>query len=182
MAVDRATAPSPRAQPATPEVWLRKRRRTLVFAAYSFALAAFWIGMIFDVAADRATYAHNGGLAPFVLFFLALALPSTLLGVRCARSGLWVGAGGVIVRGPLRTWRMQLGDVQRFEAGVAGPGNGIPCPQLVRAHGRPVGVFALGSESFVFGYRRALDQMKPLCEQLNALLETLRAQAETPGA
>src|SRR5271154_1119421 len=91
------TRPDEPASPAVaPSTWIRKRRRTALFATYAFALSAFWIAMIFDVAAKTSAYEHNGGLAVFVLFFLALAAASAGLGWRLARCGVWMNADGVV--------------------------------------------------------------------------------------
>jgi len=181
MADDRTHAhasagPAPAPAPAT---WMRKRRRTLLFAGYAFALSAFWIAMIFDVAGKPSVYGPNGGLAVFVLFFLALAAASAGLGVRVARCGLWIDAGEIVVRGPLRTWRVAAGCAERFEPGVAGPGNGTPCPVLVRTDGKHIGVWALGSEALTFGYKRALEDLRPLCEQLDTILAGVRPPVPT---
>ena len=72
--------------------------------------------------------------------------------------------------------------VERFHPGVAGAGNGTPCPVLVRTDGRPVGVWALGSEAFTFGYRRALEDMRPLCEELDKLLAGVQPSAQAAVA
>jgi hypothetical protein len=158
--------------------WMRRRRRTLLFAGYAFVLSGFWIAMIFDVAGKQSVYEHNGGLAVFVLFFLVLAAASATLGVRVARCGLWIGADELVVRGPLRTWHVAAGCAEGFEPGVTGSGNRMPCPVLTRTDGRPVGVWALGSDALTFGYRRALMDMHPLCEALNGLLANIEAQAQ----
>jgi hypothetical protein len=181
MAIDDTRAPGPSSPALAPDTWIRRRRRTIGFATYSFLLSAFWIAMIFDVAGKKATYEHNGGLAVFVLFFLALAGASAALGVRFARSGLWVSADGVVVRGPLRTKRITTHDIERFEPGVHGPGSGFPCPILMRTDGQSVGVWALGSEALTFSYRRALEDMRPLCEELDRLLATIKPSPVKPS-
>jgi hypothetical protein len=181
MAIDDTRAAGPGAPALAPNVWIRKRLRTVGFAAYSFLLSAFWIAMIFDVAGKKATYEHNGGLAVYVLFFLALAAASSALGARFARSGLWVSADGVLVRGPLRTKRIAQHEIARFEPGVHGPGNGFPCPILMRIDGRAVGVWALGSEALTFSHRRALEDMRPLCDELDRLLASVNPSPIKPS-
>lgn len=162
-----------------PRTWLRKRRRTRFFAGYAFVLSAFWIALLVDVEGNRLTYERNGGLVLFVLLFLALAAASAWLGVRVARCGLWIGADEIAVRGPLRTSHIPTGSAERFEPRVQGAGNGTPCPVLMRSQGSPVAVWALGSEAFTFGYRRALGDMQPLCEELNGLLASVRPAARS---
>jgi hypothetical protein len=181
MAIDHTRAPGPGSPAVATNMWMRKRRRTAGFAAYSFLLSAFWIAMIFDVAGKKATYEHNGGLGVFVLFFLVLAGASTALGVRFARSGLWVSADGALVRVPLRTKRIAAHDIELFEPGVHGPGNGVPCPILMRTDGRSVGVWALGSDALTFSSRRALESMRPLCEELDRLLATVKPSQIEPS-
>jgi len=166
-----------------PSTWLRKRRRTRFFAAYAFALSAFWIALLVHVAGNRLMYERNGRLAVFVMLFLALAAASAGLGVRVASCGLWIGTDEIVVRGPLRTSHVPIGYAERFEPCVKGAGNGTPCPVLLRTDGRSVGVWALGSEALTFGYRRALEDMRPLCEELNGLLASVRPSARsTAGA
>jgi NADH:ubiquinone oxidoreductase subunit K len=182
MPVDDTRADGSGSPAVAPDTWIRKRRRTALFAAYALLLSAFWVAMIFDVAAKKSVYEHNGGLPVFVLFFLALAAASAALGLRLARAGLWMSADGIVVRGPLKTWRVSAQAVERFEPSVAGPGNGTPCPTLTRTDGRPIGVWALGSEALTLTYRQHLDDMDPLCEELNRLLATIQASAHTVNA
>jgi hypothetical protein len=175
--IDRAKRAAPGAMSVAPSTWIRKRRRTLAFATCAFLNSAFWIWMLVFMAGKPRYASHSGELVSIVLFFLAVALASAVAGRRLARSGLWIGSTGIVVRGPLRTWRLAVGDVEQIEPGVQRPGdvgNGTPCPTLKLANGRAIGIWALGGEGLIFDYRRLLEDMQPLCDDLNRLLERAR--------
>jgi len=174
MVESETSQPSGRTRAVSPGTWIRSRRRTVVFSAYAFLLSGFWIAMIFVVASNRAAYEANGGLAVFVVLFLALAIPSAILGVRLARSGVWIDSEEVVVRGPLRTREIPAERVTRFEPGVKGPGNGTPCPTIVLSDGRSVGVWALGSEALRVSFERHLEDMGPICDALDGALAAAR--------
>ncbi len=184
-AIDRADDARANSVPIARNVWIRKPRRTLGFATCAFLNSAFWIWMLVNVASKPRFVAHNGGLLPFVVFFLVVALGSAAAGRRLARCGLWIGSEGIVVRGPLRTRRLTVQDVERIEPGVQRPGdagNGTPCPILRLADGSAVGVWALGTEGLRSGYRRHLEDMQPMCDQLNQLLISAKSArlAEMP--
>jgi hypothetical protein len=99
-----------------------------------------------------------------------------LLAKRLRQAGVWLGADGIVVRNPLRTWTVPINDVDSFAADVAsGGGNGTPCPLLRQRHGRPIGVWALGREGVVWRFGRYQHELEPLCDQLNAVLADLKA-------
>jgi hypothetical protein len=175
--IDRADDAATGSMPVAANAWIRKRHRTLGFAMCAFLNSALWIWMLVFTANKPRYAGRSGELASIVLFFLAVALASAALGWRLARCGLWIGPAGIVVRGPLRTWRLAVQDVERIEPGVQRPGdagNGTPCPILKLANGRAIGVWALGGEGLVFSYHRLLENMQPLCDDLNRLLEDVR--------
>jgi hypothetical protein len=165
-----------------PNVWIRKRRRTLGFATLAFLNSAFWVWMLVSIANKPGFVSRNGGLVPFVLFFLTVAFSSAVAGGRLAGCGLLIGPTGIVVKGPLRTRRLAVQEVDRIEPGVKRPGdvsNGTPCPILRLTDGEAVGVWALGVEGLTFSYRRHLDDMQPLCHELNELLNSVKAVNRT---
>ncbi len=107
-----------------------------------------------------------------VVFFLVFAAPCVWFGWQIARAGLWIGPDGLVIRGPLRKWKVQPSEAVRFAPGVQrGAGNGTPCPILERVDGTPVGVWALGREGLIWSFDNYLEELKPLCDWLNQLLE-----------
>lgn len=155
--------------------WLRRRSRTVAFAACAFAGAAFWAWLLVHIAGDRTFLRHNGGLAPFGLFFGGVALLHAAAGWRLARWGLWIGPDRVVVRGLFRTRTVALQEVAGIEPGALGQGSkAMPCPLVRLADGRALGVLALGSDGSMFSYQRRTAEMQPLCKQLNELLLTVR--------
>ena len=123
------------------------------------------------------------GLAVFLALFVGLPL---LFAWRIGTAGIWIGREGIVVQGPLRTWTIPLEEAHVFSPGVQpgyGP-NGTPCPMLTRDGGRPVGVWALGREGWVWRYDRYLSELEPLCDELNAVLRRVQEGAgiaERPG-
>ena len=106
------------------------------------------------------------------VLFLVFAAPCAWLGWRVSRSGLKIAPDGIRVRGPLRDWQVEPSEAVQFTPGVqGGAGNGTPCPILERVNGKSVGVWALGKEGLVWNYDDYLEELKPLCERLNGLLE-----------
>jgi hypothetical protein len=123
---------------------------------------------------------HNtiGNDVGIVAICAALAAVVFWVAYRMFKAGLWIGPVGVVVRGALRTKTIGLPDVDSFGPGLlAGPGNGTPCPMLKRRDGPPVGVWALGREGVIWRYASYAEELKPLCDELNDLLQDMR----TPG-
>lgn len=109
------------------------------------------------------------------LFFLALAAPGVVLARRMVITGLWIGRDGIVIRGPFSTRRVSLENADVFVPGVAGGGNGTPCPLLRLKPRGTIGVWALGREGVIFRYERYLAALKPLCEELNAVLSATKS-------
>lgn len=164
-----------------PNAWMRKARRTRVFAGLAYANAAAWVAMSADVATKPQYTSHAGSFVVMLVFLLGVAALSVMAGLRLASCGLWLSQETVVVIGPLRTWTLSVGELEGFESGVRGPRNGTPCPVLKRAHGRPIGVWALGREGLISSYSRYLEELRPLCEELNELLRTLNTTRQAPG-
>jgi hypothetical protein len=154
------------------DLWMRKAVRTRGSALFAVANAVAWATMFFVAKNPRwhRTVWENLALA---LFFFGVALLSLLYARRLARAGLFVSADGVTIRGPLFTRTVSLADAQSFVPGIQPSfGNGTPCPMLERKGGHALGVWALGREGFISGYSKYLEDLQPLCDQLNELIRS----------
>jgi hypothetical protein len=164
-----------------PNTWIRKERRTGRFAAAAtgWSLAMLMVPLL--VILPSRSHWHNavGNDASVSLFVVALAAAGFWMARRLASAGLWLGAEGIVVRGPLKTRMLALADVDSFVPGVWGGGNGTPCPVLNRHHGPAVGVWALGRDGVIWRYARYASEMEPLCDQLNKILRGLKAGGVT---
>jgi hypothetical protein len=161
-----------------PNVWIRNLRRTRSAAGVSIALSLVFIGIFFFPNPHlHKTLADNLMLAAFCFGIGALGLT---LARRVAAAGVRIGPQGVEVRGPLKMRRVPLAEADCFVPGVlAGLGNGTPCPMLKRTYAQSVGVWALGREGLVFRYGHYLQELQPLCDELNELLKSVRSTAPT---
>jgi hypothetical protein len=129
-----------------------------------------------------ATVSKVVGLGALYFGIAALGL---VFAARVARAGVWIGADGIVVRGPFRTRSVALDDAGRFVPGLQGRGgNGVPCPMLERHDDPAVGVWALGRRNVWFRYQRLCQEIQPLCDELDALVGTLRSQppSSEPGS
>jgi hypothetical protein len=117
------------------------------------------------------------------VFFFGLAGAGLVFARRLATAGLLMAGDGVVVRNPLRTVSLPLGDVEGFSAGVTETGgNGTPCPMLRRRHGPAIGVWALGREGVVWRFKRYQRGLEPLCDELNGVLRRIQAAQNTPAS
>jgi hypothetical protein len=176
--------PGPAAQPDTlvvaAGVWIRNTRRTRAWAAIAF-LWSIALAVLGVQAVSQPGHVALVGRVVFGVFYFGFAALGLLVAGRVTRAGLWVGPGGVAVRGPFRTRAVALDEAGRFAPGLQGAGgNGTPCPMLDRRGGRAVGVWALGRRNIWFRYQRLCQEIQPLCDELNELVATLRS-ARTPG-
>jgi hypothetical protein len=157
-----------------PGVWLRNRRRTRAWAA----IAAVWsIG--FACLAFIPGRLPANGPAPESVVLIAVYFGVGAVGMtlarRVARAGVWIGLDGIVIRGPFRTQTVALADAGRFAPGLQGRGgNGVPCPMLTCHRRGAAGVWALGRRNIWFRYSRLCDELEPLCDGLNQILDALQ--------
>lgn len=156
--------------------WLRRPGRTNFFALYALAGALLFLGIPFIARASssRSAGPSVGTFIPLLASCWCIGVPALLFARRLSRAGLWIAADGVVIRNPLRTIVVPLSDAEEFIAGIAGGGNGRPCPILKRRHDRAVGVWALGHEGVIWRFNRYVTEMQPVCDELNAVLRGLR--------
>jgi hypothetical protein len=153
--------------PVAPRAWIRNWRRTR-----AWALIATLYGLVF-AGLPFLSGGHSAGLTAFDV---ALAAAALVLAVRVVRSGVWIGADGLVVRGPFRTLTVAPQDAGPFTPGLQGrAGNGTPCPMLQRRGQRAVGVWALGQRNIWFRYDRLCQEIQPLCDELSTLVEAVRS-------
>ena len=163
--------------PATevrPNAWLRRPRRIRWFVVVYVGLAVGFIAMLMPLAARASDTEGAMAFVWTLLFGLVFSSPCLFYAHRVSRAGLWIGPDGIVIRGPLRTKRVAGNSAVSFEPGVGGSyGNGTPCPILTSSDGSEIGVWALGREGLVWNFEEYLEEMRPLCEELNGLLEQL---------
>jgi hypothetical protein len=159
-----------------PRSWIRNRRRTRAWATIAALWSVVFASLLFTSGGldGSATVSQVVGLGAFYFGIAALGL---VFAGRVARAGVWIGADGIVVRGPFRTQSVALDDAGRFVPGLQGRGgNGVPCPMLERRDHPAVGVWALGRRNVWFRYQRLCHEIQPLCDELDALVGTLRSQ------
>jgi hypothetical protein len=169
------------ASAVAPNVWIRNTRRTRIAATVAGALSLGFAGIFFVPGNPhwQKTAADQLGLG---VFFFGTAALGLAFARRLSAAALWMGPDGIVVRGRLKTRRIPLAEAEAFVPGVlAGAGNGTPCPMLKLKHGGAVGVWALGREGVAFRYRRYLQDLQPLCDELTEVLHALQSDATARG-
>ncbi|MEA2210790.1 MAG: hypothetical protein QOF83_738 [Solirubrobacteraceae bacterium] len=162
-------------------MWIRNARRTRAWAAIAVLWAVIMAGLRFRSGGHPTDVTLVGNLILGALFF-GMAILGLLVAGRVARAGLWVGRDGIVVRGPFRTAVVPIDEAGLFAPGLQGAGgNGTPCPMLSRRDGAGVGVWALGRRNVWFRYERLCQEIQPLCDELNGLVETLRSAPDGRG-
>jgi hypothetical protein len=155
-------------------VWIRNRRRTRTWAVIAASWSVVFACLLF-VSGDLNGQGTVGVYAGLAVFYFGIAAIGMAFAGRVARAGLWIGPDGIVVRGPFRTRLIGLDDAANFAPGLQGRGgNGTPCPMLERRGGRAIGVWALGRRNIWFHYERLCQEIQPLCDELNELVDTLR--------
>jgi hypothetical protein len=154
-------------------VWIRNRRRTRAWAGIAVLWSVVFACLLF-ISGDLDGHLTLGASLGLGVFYFGIAALGMGFARRIARAGLWIGPDGIVVRGPFRTRSIPLTDAAIFAPGLQGRGgNGTPCPMLERRGGRAIGVWALGRRNIWFRYQRLAREIQPLCDELNALVDTL---------
>jgi hypothetical protein len=163
---------------AHPNAWLASPRRIWGFQLTALVMALAFAGMALALPGETATERALGA----AVFTLVFSGPCLLFAWRIRRAGLWMGPDGVVIRGPLRTWRIPSTEIVAFVPGVQpSVGNGTPCPLLTRVDSLPVGIWALGREGWVWSFDDYLEELASLCDRLNALLDELYPSHPLPA-
>lgn len=157
-----------------PDAWIRNRRRTRVWAGIAAVWSVVFAGLLF-LPGHTPAHPSLGAYVVFGGLYFGIAAVGIVFAGRVARAGLWIGASGIVVRGPFKTCSVALDDAEGFGPGLQGRGgNGVPCPMLTRRDGPVVGVWALGRRNIWFRYRRICQEIEPLCGELNELVALTR--------
>jgi hypothetical protein len=166
------TVPGTDTVAVAPNVWIRNSRRTRAWSAIAVLWSVVIACLLFVPSDPHRTLAGYVGLG---VFYFGIAALGMAFAARIARAGLWIGPNAIVVRGPFRMRSIALDDAAAFSPGLQGRGgNGTPCPLLDRHDGRAVGVWALGRRNIWFHYERLCQEIQPLCDELNELVETQR--------
>jgi hypothetical protein len=156
-------------------VWLRNRRRTHAWAAICAGWSVLFASLIL-IPGRLPAHGHTSELIAVLAFYLGTGAVGLALARRIGRAGVRLEADGIVVRGPFRTHSVPLDDAGRFTPGLQGRGgNGVPCPMLSRSGGAAAGIWALGQRNVWFRYARIRDELQPLCDELNELLDAMRS-------
>jgi hypothetical protein len=160
-----------------PNAWICNRRRTRAWAGIAALWSVVFASLLF-LPGHAPSHARPVAYVVVGAFYFGIAALGIAFAGRVARSGLWIGANGIVVRGPFRTCSVALDDAEVFGPGLQGRGgNGVPCPMLTRRDGPAVGVWALGRRNIWFRYRRICQEIEPLCGELNELVAQVRSAA-----
>jgi hypothetical protein len=151
-------------------VWItgRKRNRTWATLWGALGLVFFGTSLYAVIGRGQLHVADRIGIAAFCLVPATLCLK---VAVGCARAGLLIGDDAVVIRGPLKAWTVPIADAERFSSGVqSGAGNGTPGVILTVRNRRPISIWALGREGFVWDINELANSFGPTVDKLNALL------------
>jgi hypothetical protein len=169
-----------------PDAWIRRDDTGRAVAAILSGLAAMVFAVLTVIALFAAVPDADTGTAVAVVGLLAaFTAIFAWLAIRLVAAGVRIDPGEVRLRGMLRTRRIPLGEVERFEAGVF---SSLPLHdeigvRILRRGGRDLDVWALGGGSVVGEgeLEAGLSLLEPLCDQLNGLLEEARRGAGAGG-
>lgn len=149
--------------------WRASRRVVLLSGGYFAVLA---IG--FGGCGVWATVRFFPVGAVFLPLFGPLAYSLARAAWRIPSSRVEIGSDGVLVVGPLRTWRLPLTDVTEFRAVIAAGNNGQPTIELVSRRRRPIRLWIFNRNGFVWQMRRLAQNLEPDAGALNQALTAAR--------
>jgi hypothetical protein len=169
-----------------PDSWIRKDDTSRALAVILSGFAALVFAVLTIIALYAAVPDADAVTAVAVVgMFAGLAAAFAWLAIRLLAAGVRVCTGEVRLRGMLRTRRIPLEDVERFEAGVF---TSVPLHdeigvRLLRRDGRDLDVWALGggAANGAVALEDGLLRLEPLCERLNDLLDEARKAAGAAG-
>jgi hypothetical protein len=165
--------------PIVAGAWIRNREPWNYIGAGAAVVFAAWI--VFEAIhsfAERDDPASAGLILFASAVFAAIAGAALWWGQRMVSLGLRVDSSGVTIRGVVRTRFVPLEQVRCFEQGPLGTGGlriayGI---RLVRrnAHPLPIRALRFGEFNGKASRERAHAKWQPVCDELNALLDSVR--------
>jgi hypothetical protein len=170
--------------PVRPGAWLRNREpRTTLGVVYCLVAAIATVAyMAFRVPSTRVAESSTSGLVGGEAVFALLVVGFLIGAFRVSRRGLLVDSGGVTIRGYLRTVHVAAAQVDafvpgaeygRYGGGLLRQAYGV---RLRRRDSREYFVRALhtGESSGARSTEAARQKWQPVCDELNALVASLR--------
>ena len=155
----------------------RNRSFALIWGAYALGCFAVAIWILFTPGVRDTIATRLGGFVFFVVPGVLLVRTAR----RCARAGVLVRDDDIVIRGPLKTWTVPIADAEEFCPGLqGGVGNGTGGIVLKVRDDRPIPIWTLAKESFVWNMDEAAEAFEPTADKLNALLRD--ARAKSPGS
>ena len=165
-------------------VWMRRSGHTRSQAGVTFVMTLFFGLFAVGLLGQPNTFE----LLAVKVMFAGAAIASAALTRGCVRAGLWIAPDGIVVRGPMRTWRLALVDVDRFDHAVVGPGlvHGFVTEStkqrtrevwVHRKDGPPIIVWALRHDGPIWVWERRAREREEQIVALNAVLKSLRGEA-----
>lgn len=142
--------------------------RRLLWTALCGLLAVIGVG-----SGVASVVASANGQPLWVLtlpLYAALAYFAGRATVRIPSCGVQVGSTTVEIDNPLRSWQVPIEQADHFAAEVRRGNNGQPGVTLYRRGARPIGVWALNRDGFIWQMRRLADQQQATADALNQAL------------
>jgi len=162
-----------------PDVWMREDGTGRALAVILSGLASLIFSAFVVIGLSEA---GGDAFATVIAVELSFGLSAALfaaIAVRMARAGLRISAEGICLRGMVRTRRLSLAEVDEF---VPGTFSSVPLRSEIgvkvrRREGRDLDIWAMGygAPATEAGLEDGLAAMRPLCDELNRLLFSLRA-------
>jgi hypothetical protein len=166
------------------EGWVRRRSWGTFLGSLFFGANAILYGGLTGLGlgvAGSVLGEEPVGYLVCMAMFAGLAFVSGRAAVRMLRAGVRISPEGVVVRGPLRTWRVGRADAVRFVPGEQEIGPLI-CTYgvlLERSRGQMVPIWGLRSMQLTTeeGLEEGRTRWQPVCDRLDELLSVAKGEA-----
>ena len=164
--------------------WIRRRRWGTLLGSLFAAVNALFYGVLFGLGlgvAGSMLKKEPVGYLVCMGIFGGLAFLTARASIRMPRAGVRISPAGVVVRGPLRTWRVGRADAVRFVPGEQENGL-LLCTYgvlLERSGGRLVPIWGLRSvqPTTEEGLEEGRTRWQPVCDRLDDLLSATKGEA-----
>lgn len=151
------------------EQWIQNRSRNRG-TALTWGLLAGFGGL--GLAGCVAAAIEQPGLLLFAAIFAAFGYGCFRYARGALRAAMLVGPDEVVVRNPLKTFRLPRSDVERFAAGGQdyGVANPVPGIVVIGRDGSKTRVWTLAREGLVWHQAKNIRRWEETADELNALL------------
>ena len=151
------------------EQWIQNRPRN-TWTAFVWGLLTGIFGL-FAISCLVAAV-NQPGLLLFAVAFAPFAYGCFRYARGAYRAGLFIGVDEVVVRNPLKTFRLRRRDVERFVAGGQdyGVANPVPGVLVVGRDGAKTRVWTLAREGLVWQESKNIRRWEQTADELSALL------------